>query len=327
MERPAVRVAGGGVFDAPVRASSRLGLAAPGTPTDSSAIGQPGHQEHGKRAPHAPLCLSIDPGHPVRRRSRPTGRAIASSARTRGMSPSSARPARCSGTWPNAAEVHDIALLPNGNVLFQTSRTRIVEMTPGKKVAWEYESKPKAGYNGRVEVHAFRRLPDGLTMIAESGNRRIIEVDSDGKIVHEIPLTVDKPDPHRDTRMVRKLDNGHYLVCHEGDGKVREYDGKGKVVWTYALDLAGRPRPRPRRRRRTASRSSARSGSTRRQHAHRLRQRQPGDRGQPRRQGRLVLSSTTNSPASSSPGSRPCRSSPTATSSSATATPARRIRN
>jgi hypothetical protein len=55
-------------------------------------------------------------------------------------------------------------------------------------------------------------------------------------------LTVDKPNPHRDTRMVRKLDNGHYLVCHEGDGVVREYDKVGKVVWSYTLDLAGRPR-------------------------------------------------------------------------------------
>src|SRR4029079_12041132 len=97
-------------------------------------------------------------------------------------------------------------------------------------------------YAGRIEVHAFQRLPSGLTMVAESGNRRIVEVDMSGQVVKEVPLTVEKPDPHRDTRMARKLANGHYLVCHEGDGKVREYDGDGKVVWTYALDLAGRPR-------------------------------------------------------------------------------------
>ncbi len=41
---------------------------------------------------------------------------------------------------------------------------------------------------------------------------------------------------------MRKLDTGNYLVCHEGEGKVREYDRAGKVVWTYALDLGGRPR-------------------------------------------------------------------------------------
>jgi hypothetical protein len=137
---------------------------------------------------------------------------------------------------------HDVWLLPNGNVLLAAGPTRIVEVTPSKKIAWSYDSKPKPGYTGRVEVHAFQRLDDGSTMIAESGNRRIIEVDHAGKIVAEVPLTVDRPDPHRDTRMARKLASGHYLVCHEGDGKVREYDGSGKVVWSYALDPGGRPR-------------------------------------------------------------------------------------
>jgi hypothetical protein len=137
---------------------------------------------------------------------------------------------------------HDIAMLPNGNLLLHTAPATVVEMTPEKQVVWQFVSKPKEGYNGAVEIHAFQRLKNGLTMISESGNRRIIEVDKEGKIVHEIPLTVDKPNSHRDTRMARKLDNGHYLVCHEGDGVVREYDGKGKVVWSYALDLNGRPR-------------------------------------------------------------------------------------
>lgn len=142
----------------------------------------------------------------------------------------------------NGHDVHDLALLPNGNILLPTNATTIVEMTPEKKIVWKYVSKPKEGYTGKVEVHAFQRLDNDITMIAESGNRRIIEVDRDGKIVHEVPLTVERPSSHRDTRMARKLENGHYLVCHEGDGKVREYDRAGKVVWTYVLDLADRPR-------------------------------------------------------------------------------------
>lgn len=137
---------------------------------------------------------------------------------------------------------HDIHLLPNGNLLLHTGPATVTEMTPKKDIVWKYEAKPKEGYKGRIEVHSFQRLEDGNTMVAESGNRRIVEVDKDGKIVKEFALTVKNPDPHRDTRMVRKLATGNYLVCHEGDGCVREYDPMGKVVWEYKLDLGGRPR-------------------------------------------------------------------------------------
>ena len=137
---------------------------------------------------------------------------------------------------------HDIHMLENGNFLLHTGPATIVELAPDKSVVWQYSGRPKAGYNGPVEIHAFQRLPDGNTMVAESGNRRIVEISPEGKTVKTIPLQVDRPHPHRDTRMVRKLETGNYLVCHEGDGCVREYDPEGKVVWTYKLDLAGRPR-------------------------------------------------------------------------------------
>jgi len=63
-----------------------------------------------------------------------------------------------------------------------------------------------------------------------------------GTILRQIKLQVAKPHPHRDTRLVRKLQNGNYLVAHEGDGAVREYDPTGKVVWDYAVPLFDRKR-------------------------------------------------------------------------------------
>ncbi|HEU5116391.1 MAG TPA: PQQ-binding-like beta-propeller repeat protein, partial [Isosphaeraceae bacterium] len=144
--------------------------------------------------------------------------------------------------YRNNFQAHDLQVLENGNILLPLGPARIAEVTRDKKVVWSYESKKTDENTQRVEVHAFQRLPNGNTMIAESGNRRIVEVDRDGKIVHQIALVVEHPNPHSDTRMARKLDNGHYLVCHESDGKVREYDHDGRVVWTYTLDLAGRPR-------------------------------------------------------------------------------------
>jgi hypothetical protein len=143
---------------------------------------------------------------------------------------------------PDAREIHDIQYLPNGNVLFQTSYTTVVEVNKQKQVVWKHESRPKAGYSGPVEIHSYQRVDGGLTLIAESGNTRLIEVDQKDQIVKEIPLTVSKPNSHRDTRMVRKLKNGNYLVCHEGEGQVCEYDPSGKIVWSYKLDLAGRER-------------------------------------------------------------------------------------
>jgi len=137
-------------------------------------------------------------------------------------------------------QLHDLHVLPNGNVLLQSSWTTIEEVTPDKKVVWRYDSATSNGNRGRaVQVHAFQRLPDGLTMIAESGPARILEVDRDGVIHREVPLTVEHPDPHRDTRLVRKLASGNYLACHEADGMVREYDPTGRVVWQYAVGLFG----------------------------------------------------------------------------------------
>lgn len=136
---------------------------------------------------------------------------------------------------------HDIAALPGGNLLLHTGPARVVEMTPDKRIVWEWNSTPAGGYQGPIEIHGFQRLPNGRTMIAECGNKRVIEVDRDGKIVFEMPLKVERPDSHRDTRRVRKLRNGNFLVSHEGMGMIREYEPNGKVVWEYVLDLNGQP--------------------------------------------------------------------------------------
>jgi hypothetical protein len=129
---------------------------------------------------------------------------------------------------------HDLQLLDNGNLLYHDNWTTIIEMTLEKKIVWTYDSATMNGNKGRrVEVHAFQRLPNGLTMIAESGLGRVIEVNRDGKIHAEIKL---KPGGTQHTRMARKLDNGNYLVCAENPGVVTEYNGKSEVVWEYPIN-------------------------------------------------------------------------------------------
>ena len=139
------------------------------------------------------------------------------------------------------AQSHDIWKLANGNYLFLTAPATISEVSPKHEVVWSYSSKPAGDYTGKIEVHAFQPLENDLFMIAETGNKRIIEVDRTGKIQKIVPLTVDNPHPHTDTRMARKLASGNYLVCHEADGILREYDATGKVVWSYKMELGGRP--------------------------------------------------------------------------------------
>lgn len=149
---------------------------------------------------------------------------------------------KVSWEYPCKGTPHDLTLLANGNVLFINADSEVVEVSPAKQVVWSYKPQPARDDVKKIEVHAAQRLSDGNTLVAETGNRRLVEVDQKGQIVRTIPLTIENPHPHRDTRLARKLVSGNYLVCHEGDGKVREYDPSGKVVWTYALDLAGRPR-------------------------------------------------------------------------------------
>jgi outer membrane protein assembly factor BamB len=136
--------------------------------------------------------------------------------------------------------IHDIHLLENGNILTRQDRAGVAEIDlKAKQVVWQYDSAKSNGNEGkRVEIHAFERLENGHTMIAESGAARIIEIDSDGKIHKQIPLVLDHPNAHSDTRLVRSTPTNSYLVAHEADGKVREYSREsGQVVWEYEVPM------------------------------------------------------------------------------------------
>ena len=100
-----------------------------------------------------------------------------------------------------------------------------LELTPDKKIVWEYKAPPK------VEVHGCQPLADGKVMIVECGSSRIIEVDRAGTITKEIKLVTDPAVKlHNQFRGTRKLPNGHYLVSFKGEGKIVELDGDGKVL-------------------------------------------------------------------------------------------------
>ena len=112
--------------------------------------------------------------------------------------------------------------LPNGNYLFCHAGGGL-EMTPDKKIVWEYKAPEK------TEVHACQPLPDGRVLLVECGPSRLVEVDRAGKIAKEIKLV---PPPasvglHDQFRGVRKTKAGHYLVCRKGEHLVQELDTDG----------------------------------------------------------------------------------------------------
>jgi len=114
--------------------------------------------------------------------------------------------------------------LPNGNTLF-CFVSGALEVTPDKKVIWEYKAPEK------VAVHSCQPLLDGNVLIVEGGTSRIIEVGRDGKVAKEIKLvTAPNVHLHNQYRGTRKMANGHYVVCFKGESKVVELDEAGKVV-------------------------------------------------------------------------------------------------
>ncbi len=134
---------------------------------------------------------------------------------------------------------HDLHRLPNGNILTHQN-TEVIEIDPKtKQIVWRFDAKPLCKKE-KVEVHSVEPIPGDQIMVAVSGEGKIFEVDRQGNLQHEISLKIDNPHPHRDTRLVRRLDDGHYLVAHEGDGVVRQYDRDGNVTWQYDVPLFGR---------------------------------------------------------------------------------------
>lgn len=145
-------------------------------------------------------------------------------------------------TLADIGPVHRIQLLPNGHILTQDGWTKLIELDADRRIVWEYDAQHSNGNAGQtLEVHAFQRLDDGRTMIVENGVGRIIEVDAEGRLVHELKYRVAQPHAHSDVRQAYKLPGGTYLVCHEKEGRVTEYSADGSIVWDYTVPLFDKP--------------------------------------------------------------------------------------
>lgn len=127
----------------------------------------------------------------------------------------------------------DACLLPNSNLLFQVSWTRVIEVSPDKTIVWSYVAPASSEFFPAPQVNSVQRLEDGRTLVAEAGTDRLLEVDAQGNVAAEIPLLRLRPSFDQTTFAARKLPAGTYLVAQGPDQVVWEYNPDGEVIWEY----------------------------------------------------------------------------------------------
>jgi hypothetical protein len=141
--------------------------------------------------------------------------------------------------WEYTGGSRDGFVLPNGNVLLAFSN-RIEEVTRDKRVVLTYSLSQE-----NREIGTCQRLYNGHTLVTELGGRpRLLEIDSNAEIVHQIALQPETENAHMQTRMARQLRNGNFLVPHLLAFAIKEYSPSGDVVQIFKTDvesIGGRP--------------------------------------------------------------------------------------
>jgi hypothetical protein len=124
-------------------------------------------------------------------------------------------------------EFDDATLLSNGNVVF-SRMSGAGEVTPDKKLVWEYPAPPG------TEIHSAQPIGKERVLIMRNGNpaQAMIFNRTTGKIEKEIPIPTPVMGTHGQFRHIRMTPAGTLLVPHLGEGKVVEYTLEGKVLWS-----------------------------------------------------------------------------------------------
>jgi outer membrane protein assembly factor BamB len=127
---------------------------------------------------------------------------------------------------PSGEFIMKAQMLANGDIACitssVTSSSRFVRLDAAGK---EIQSMPAyvQTSGGRIEV-----LPSGHVLIPELKNNRVVEYDTDGKIVWQVPFN----EPIAAVR----LGNGNTLVTSYNQPRAVELDRAGKEVWEYKTD-------------------------------------------------------------------------------------------
>ena len=132
--------------------------------------------------------------------------------------------------WEFPAQTpQDCWFLPNGNVLF-CYQNGAKEVSPDKKVVWEYKAPAQA------QCHSCQPLPDGRVLVAECGLSRLIEAGRDGQVAQEIKVASQAKNLGHQFRGTRKTADGHYWVCLMDEKKIVELSSVGALLREIPVD-------------------------------------------------------------------------------------------
>jgi len=127
-------------------------------------------------------------------------------------------------------EISDMVMLSNGNILY-AHQFGVTEITPEKKVVWNYE--PPAGH----EIHTAVPIGKERVLYIMNGDPgavlRVVNTMT-GAIEKELPLAVKQPvSVHGQFRHARLTKDGTLMVAHMDLNKVVEYDSNGHELWSF----------------------------------------------------------------------------------------------
>ena len=137
---------------------------------------------------------------------------------------------------PEKVECHACQPLPNGNVLVtEVGTSRIIEVNRKGEIAKEIKLVTAPEIKPHNQFRGTRKTADGHYFVCFKGENKVVELDSDGKVLREVKVP-------GDCHEVVPLPNKNLLItCGDGH-KVVEVDPSDKVVWELnENDLPGKP--------------------------------------------------------------------------------------
>lgn len=142
-------------------------------------------------------------------------------------------------SWKYPASTRDGYVLDDGTIILTLSKSK--KYKGGAVIKIATDGKETLIWKGtQSEVNSAHPTDEGTFVITEAGKSpRLLEVDSEGKVILEFPLACQKKNVHLQTRMARKLSDGTYLTPHLLNFAVFHYSKQGKILGKLDTTVPG----------------------------------------------------------------------------------------